>query len=237
MPQDRVRNHKLRNRRAGQTTPLRVTIKRAALGGALGALVVCANMAAARAGDDNNAGDEPFTTKVMRTLGLKDPAALGKGIDYSARSPLVVPPTRDLPPPVASAPPAVPNWPKDPDEVQRAKKKADDNKRFNYDYASEANRPLRPSELNVPGNRDADAPTAIATDDQGNPTTQKKSFFNFDWAKKEQYATFTGEPARDNLTDPPPGYRTPSADQPYGIGKERSTYKIPTLSDREELQR
>jgi hypothetical protein len=43
-----------------------------------------------------------------------------RGIDYRERSPLVVPPSLDLPPP-ASAAADVPaaNWPKDPDERQR----------------------------------------------------------------------------------------------------------------------
>ena len=43
-----------------------------------------------------------------------------RGIDYRERSPLVVPPNLDLPPP-ASASNAAPvaNWPKDPDERQR----------------------------------------------------------------------------------------------------------------------
>ena len=37
--------------------------------------------------------------------------------------------------------------------------------------------------------------------------------------KKDESAKFTGEPPRTSLTDPPPGYQTPSPDQPYGIGK------------------
>jgi len=31
-----------------------------------------------------------------------------------------------------------------------------------------------------------------------------------------EMTTFTGEPPRVSLTDPPPGYQTPSPDQPYG---------------------
>ena len=55
-----------------------------------------------------------------------------RGIDYRERSPLVVPPTLDLPPPASAAAavnPQIANWPKDPDERARkaviaAKKKA-----------------------------------------------------------------------------------------------------------------
>ncbi len=35
---------------------------------------------------------------------------------------------------------------------------------------------------------------------------------------KEEAARFTGEPARTSLTEPPPGYQTPSPNQPYGVG-------------------
>jgi hypothetical protein len=44
-----------------------------------------------------------------------------RGIDYRERSPLVVPPTLDLPPPSASSGDSqqIANWPKDPDERQR----------------------------------------------------------------------------------------------------------------------
>ena len=43
-----------------------------------------------------------------------------RGIEYRERSPLVVPPKLDLPPPAATAAEAkAPNWPKDPDEQRR----------------------------------------------------------------------------------------------------------------------
>ena len=51
------------------------------------------------------------------------------------------------------------------------------------------------------------------------------------FSTKEEYATFTGEPVRSSLTEPPPGYRTPSPNQPYGLGKQKWT---PTKTDRQE---
>ena len=70
-----------------------------------------------------NADDEdvPLDTKLMRQF-LKDLGLRrdGEGIDYRERAPLVVPPSRDLPPPQSEA--AVtsnPAWPKDPDVRQR----------------------------------------------------------------------------------------------------------------------
>ena len=44
-------------------------------------------------------------------------------------------------------------------------------------------------------------------------------------------ATFTGEPRRESLIEPPAGYRTPSPNQPYGIGKD--TWIAPKI-DRQE---
>ncbi len=64
---------------------------RIALGAAFAALVVCGNVSAARAGDDDDP-NESFTDKFLRTLGLKNPGSTEYEINYSERSPLVVPP-------------------------------------------------------------------------------------------------------------------------------------------------
>ena len=65
--------------------------------------------------------DVPLDTKLMRQF-LKDLGLRrdGEGIDYRERAPLVVPPSRNLPPPQDSASvTANPAWPKDPDVQQR----------------------------------------------------------------------------------------------------------------------
>ena len=38
---------------------------------------------------------------------------------------------------------------------------------------------------------------------------------------KEEYANFNGEPVRHDLSEPPAGYRVPSAGQPYGISADK----------------
>jgi hypothetical protein len=80
----------------------------------------------ARAADD----DRTFSEKIMDGLygTIRNTNMDNRGIDYRERSPLVVPPTLDLPPPTSAAATGN-NWPKDPDERQRkaviaAKKKA-----------------------------------------------------------------------------------------------------------------
>ncbi len=223
MPQDRM------TRRMKFTRIAKVTV-----GALFVALAVCANISAARAGDDLK-DDKSFTDKFMRTLGLKNPGSTEYEINYSERSPLVVPPSRNLPPPVSSAVPAA-NWPKDPDVAKR--KKADDKPVIRqYDAAAEADRALRPDELNRVSQDPRTVP-APGTSEQSEPANQpKKSIFSFDFMKKEQYATFTGEPPRSSLTDPPPGYQTPSPDQPYGLAPEHKAYVPKTLGERMEPTR
>jgi hypothetical protein len=205
---------------------------RLALGAALAALLVCANSGVARAGDDDN---DSFLSKFERTLGLKNPNAMEYGINYSERSPLVVPPTRDLPRPEAARAPAVADWPKDADIRKREEAKADDKVRPHPDYVIESSRPLRPDELNNVHGTPISSPSSSSNDQQVDPP--KKSIFSFNWFKKEEYATFTGEPARGSLTDPPPGYLTPSPDQPYGVGEEQKKYKVDAPIDHGEIQR
>jgi len=75
--------------------------------------------APARAGD---ADDRTISEKIMDGFygTVRGTNMDNRGIDYRERSPLVVPPKLDLPPPVASTEDAkIANWPKDPDERQR----------------------------------------------------------------------------------------------------------------------
>jgi hypothetical protein len=79
------------------------------------ALVV--NATAARAEDDRTFS-EKFMDGFYNTI--RGTNMDNRGIDYRERSPLVVPPKLDLPPPApASHEVNVTNWPKDPDERQR----------------------------------------------------------------------------------------------------------------------
>lgn len=230
--------HDFQGRKAGRQTLIRRTLMRTALATALAALCVGACTAIARAGDDdaNNAGGSIYD-KMINVIGLGSQGS----IQYGERSPLVVPPTRDLPPPSAKAPPPVPNWPKDPDMEQAKEAKVKEKTGPHPNWVIENSRPLRPDELRNPGGVAASTTPGTPTTPASGPSAadypdqierSKKSIFSFDWFKKEQYATFTGEPTRSSLTDPPPGYQTPSPDQPYGIGPERKQRKIPTVADR-----
>jgi hypothetical protein len=225
MPQDRITR--------------RMRFAHLALGAAVVALMMCGQASIACAGDDDMSAKESASDKFWKTLGVKNPFDTQYEINYSERSPLVVPPNRDLPPPVSTTATA-PNWPKDPDVAKRKIKKADDAPVIRqYDAAAEADRALRPDELNNVS-RDPRVVSAPGTPEQSEPANKpKRNLFDFSWMNPnhQEIATFTGEPARASLTDPPPGYQTPSPDQPYGILPEHKPYVPKTLGERMELQR
>jgi hypothetical protein len=222
--------HQLQGRRIGPSRPVHARLACAASGVALAVLVVCAS-GAARAADDDVSSSKSIYDTIMETIGVGG----GQDIQYGERSPLVVPPTQDLPPPQANAPPPVANWPQDPDIARRKQAKQKEQRRPQKDYVIESSRPLRPDELRSSGAPAGGGGTATASNDGGEVSRPKKSIFGFSFFHKEEYATFTGEPARTSLTDPPPGYQTPSPDQPYGIGPEQKKYKVPTVADRQTL--
>ena len=226
MPQDRLAGRHVGGRGIGRTR-----LRHAALCSVMAVLAVGGSFSMARAGDSDVASQESTTDKFLNTLGLHNPFEPQYGINYSERSPLVVPPTRNLPPPITSNGPPAPGWPVDPEVKARAAAKKADLVSPHPDYVTDSSRPLRPNELNV---RSINAP---GTNDQSTPSelgAKKSGVLNFDWLKQEDYGTFTGEPPRVSLTDPPPGYQTPSPDQPYGITPEHKVYKPPTLGERME---
>lgn len=232
---------RIRRRKVGRRLPVRLALSAAVI-----ALVVGLGSNAVRAGDDDEDGASVMQ-RIMQTFGLRNPddTVMGRGDNYGERSPLVVPPTRDLPVPVSNAGPPAPNWPKDPDitRAQAAKKKVDNKAHYQRgDSVTDNARVLSPSELyqrsskTNPGDGDYTADKSMVDPrDQG----AKRGLFSGlgDMFKKEQYATFTGEPPRENLTDPPPGYLTPSPDQPYGIGQAPANYKVKSLGERLEPTR
>src|ERR1700736_2981928 len=76
---------------------------------------------AARAQDDDE-DDKTFEEKIIEGImaGIGGTNMDNRGIEYRERSPLVVPPKLNLPPPEAvKSEIKTPNWPKDPDEQRR----------------------------------------------------------------------------------------------------------------------
>jgi hypothetical protein len=191
---------------------------------------------AARAGDDD---DEPTIEDKIITGIMKGLGAVGmdnSGIDYRERSPLVVPPKLDLPPPASSAAEVkVPNWPKDPDEARR-KAAIASRKKTNKD-PMEQSRILTPGELNGVRTTGSSGGTAVSDSatpggDPGKSAILSPSQLGYEGGfmgmfkgNKTETAQFKGEPTRETLTMPPPGYQTPSSNFMYGTGPKESLNK------------
>jgi hypothetical protein len=184
--------------------------------------------APAHAGDDDLPADQKFLRGVMEGLGFRRDGE--ETINYQERSPLVIPPGRTLPPPEKSGAAIAnnPAWPKDPDVERRKTQAAMEKGRNISDEREREQNPLRPDQL-TPGGKpkkkqtdDGYEPPASGVGSQVMPSElgfKNSMFGNLFNGKKEESAKFTGEPPRNSLTDPPPGYQTPSPDQPYGVGK------------------
>jgi hypothetical protein len=189
---------------------------------------------AARAQDDDE-DDKTFEEKVIEGImaGIGGTNMENRGIEYRERSPLVVPPRLDLPPPVSvSGEVKDPNWPKDPDEAKRkaaiaARKKAKPD-------PIEASRILTPSELNAvrtaPPSRTNNDPVQPGNSSNNPILSPSQLGYNGGFSglfggNKAETAPFKGEPTRESLTQPPAGYQTPSPNFAYGTGPKESLNK------------
>jgi hypothetical protein len=192
-------------------------------------LIMSAN--AARAADDDE-DDSTFEEKIIKQImtGIGGTNMENTGIEYRERSPLVIPPKNELPPPASAAVDApAPNWPKDPD-VKRRKEAQAARKSDNKDPVQAA-RPLSPSELAV-GKTTATAKRSTDPELPGNPGATailspsqlgyEGGFMGMFKGSKTEAVPFKGEPTRDSLTMPPSGYQTPSPNYAYGTGPKES---------------
>jgi hypothetical protein len=82
------------------------------------------------------------------------------------------------------------------------------------------------------GAQDKNVPSILDSktwEDANKPSTNQElgsqsifsKFGNLWGDKSQEYVTFTGEPRRESLIEPPRGYRTPSPSQPFGVGPEK----------------
>jgi len=194
-------------------------------------LVMTAGIARAQDADED---DKTFEEKIIEGImsGVGATNMDNRGIDYRERSPLVVPPKLDLPKPESMKGEIKdPNWPKDPDEARR--KAAIAARKKNVPTPMESSRALTPDELNahrtVPVRADDDPVQPGVTN--ANPVLSPTQlgfdgrFSNLFGSKKLEEAPFKGEPPRESLVQPPPGYQTPSPNFAYGTGPKDSMYK------------
>ena len=181
----------------------------------IAAAAICFGLAApgAWAGED---GQEPLWTGLGDTLGITGTDKVDNPIRYGERPKLVLPPTSDLPPP-SSAAAMTADWPHDPDleKVKRDKEAIlhRHQRSPSLDKASGYGRPLSPDLLRS----DHAAPGTLGASDHCQSDPRECHWIRPDileklGLKKEENTIVAGqEPDRDWLTDPPKGYRLPTA--------------------------
>jgi hypothetical protein len=187
------------------------------------AMVIGAGVAHAQDSDDD---DSSFEEKIIKNI-MGGIGAIGpddRGIEYRERSPLVIPPKIELPPPQSSSAEAPANWPKDVDAAERRRVREAEKKRV---MGPEGARPLMPSELAVGKTKHTAATEPLKPGVTSSPMLSpsqlgyKGNILSSMFGTKTESAPFTGEPEREQLTQPPPGYQTPSPDYIYGTGPKQ----------------
>jgi hypothetical protein len=190
------------------------------------------------------AAQEEGPTELQKLLGAAGILDLPKDpIDYQERSPLVVPPSAVLPPPRNSDDIAKlnPEWPTDPDwkrarEGNPQSKIAPEERRGNfYPWGSNvkvedmSRNPARAAKKKDDG---SGGYTTAGEEAKAGTERYSPSQLGFaGWGKKDS-VSYTGEPDRSLLTEPPPGYRVPSPNAPYGVVEEKSKYGKTSVFDR-----
>lgn len=221
-------------------------VARAVLGGLLGITLVLAAGAAALAEDDED--EDTIEQKVIKNIMKGMGADVDKNkIDFRERSPLVIPPSRDLPPPQEASQISNPAWPNDPDKrkpVKQAKPIVNGSIANRNLESPERAPPISPEALRngaIPSGESQrvtkpEPEQDIASGRNYSPTELGFSGFKFGdlFGYKAEQKPFTGEPARTNLTQPPTGYQTPSPNFPYGVGadKNNSAKDMKIIKDR-----
>jgi hypothetical protein len=203
-------------------------VTRTAACGLLGLALVVSAGGGARAEDDESF-DQKVISEVLGTLGLRSKDA---DIDYKERSPLVLPPRVELPPPEANPASTARNWPVDPDVKRR---KNESRRAVGRDYEQES-MPVRPSELNVGQAQRGRSPASPQNGHAGetespNQLGYKGGILGSLWGTNDKPVQFTEEPPRSTLTEPPPGYQTPSPNQPYTAKSKGVLPGVPTWWD------
>jgi hypothetical protein len=175
---------RMRPDRVDPARPARVAVKpvkQVAFAAALGLAALAAvapNTARAQSGEATLFGS------IVKSLGIGG----DNDIEYRERPPLVVPPSRDLPPPQTAGAARNPNWPVDP--------KATDGQKGaqvrNLDR-------MAPADSTMPSSQPASG-----------------GFFSNIFGSSKPAGPIGVPPERKNLTDPPRDYQSRSPDQPYG---------------------
>lgn len=218
--------------------------KRAVPAASLG-LVVAGSLALSPLPAAAQESDGDFFRNVFSAIGLvpDDKAP----IQYRERAPLVVPPPQvsasgALPAPKPGAAVTNPNWPQDPDVLRAQAANAEDRTPVGLNGIEQRGQPLLPSQLNNVRHKPTSSVAngaPVGADVRARDELMPSELGFFGWTKglnggysDQKPLTFTGEPERESLIDPPPGYQTPAPNAPYGtVEKKQEAFKLPNFFD------
>jgi hypothetical protein len=151
--------------------------------------------------------DSGIFGSMLKSLGIGGE----NNIEYRERPPLVVPPTRDLPPPQAPGTARAPNWPVDAKATGQPKgSQVRDLDRLPV--------PQRAPDPSVAGyGAPGSSPDTTAAIPSGQPASG--GFFGkiFSSGDRQAATPVAPAPARKSLTEPPVDYESPAPSQPSGV--------------------
>lgn len=182
------------------------------LKGSLGRLgFACAFMASVALGSPALAEEGVAFKNLLGSIGLipkdKDP------IRYRERAPLVVPPKAELPPPASgSLARANPQWPKDPDVMERRRRAEAERQPVTWSEVRRMageNPRLSPSELAAGrvGSSAAPIPGSHRGDNSRDALLVHPDALRAKATRDDDVPMVNGEPVRRTLTEPPSGLR------------------------------
>jgi hypothetical protein len=193
----------------------------------LAGAVVLGGCASSSFVDDTNATasespEQAVVSRIMTSLGAIDPRA--EPIDYRPRSPLVVPPDRNLRTPVETAPgDTAANWPRDPEAMERARRQAALNQptldpsrnwtpeQLRQQNAAQGIQPRESAEM-------AELRRRSLMDPDGRESSRPLKPDELQGRNRVELVTVDsqGKPRRRGLTEPPITYLEPSPNAPIG---------------------
>ena len=187
-----------------------------ALASAVVAILGASAFGPAFAGDD---GQEPIWKGIGDIVGLGNITGKEKEapIDYRERGRLVLPPKMTLPPPVSPEAERTAAWPLDPDVEKLRKEKAERLTILTSQSDTQEKRDghrLSPDKLRADNAGPGAGPAShcgITTPSRNCYTTPFRNIFETVGLAKPDEVVAGEEPDRDWLTDPPKGFRMPTA--------------------------
>jgi hypothetical protein len=166
-------------------------------------------------GGEDKTVEQGLIKNLMTSMGAIE--ARERPIEYKPRSPLVVPPKRDLPPPQDPGALTAGNFPKNPEDVDEARLRGAGKDR------GAGGRIMTPDEIAEYKMKMPAAPRRVEADSSRRLTPEEMR--GQGKITEEALALAANPGPRRSLTEPPIAYKTPSSKAPMEAPEEKSSWK------------